>query len=222
MQAIEAYQAAVAINPEPSSVSVAASSNALLARCYIEHDPANLAAAHQAFGKWLTGAIGERALAVRQANVRTRIGYLSGDFLTHSVAFFFGSLLNGHDRTRFDICLYSDVLIPDLVTGLMEKSATEWTDAKTMSDEDLWAKIRADRIDVLVDLSGHTGRRLGVFARRAAPVQVTWLGYPFSTGLPAMDYRITDSLADPPEADQWYNERLIRLPGPFLSLPAAT
>lgn len=149
---------------------------------------------------------------------RLRIGYVSPDFRTHSVAFFFEPLLRAHNRDRFEIHCYSNVLAPDAVTERLKEQAEQWHDIRRLSDEEAVEKIRADRIDILVDLAGHTAdNRLGIFARRAAPVQMTWLGYPATTGISAMDYRITDAVADPEGvSDSYHSERLIRLPDGFL------
>ena len=210
--AIATYERAASIHQQAG----AAASNGLLARCYIEPKPDALSAAHRNFGKRLGVEFSERPFLARHENPRIRVGYVSADFRLHSVMYFFGSLLKGHDRSRFDLYLYSDVECADGITGSVQQASTQWANCNRLTDEELWAKIREDNIDVLVDLSGHTGHRLGVFARRAAPTQVTWLGYPFSTGLDAMDFRITDSIADPNDSDEWYTEQLLRLQGPFL------
>jgi protein O-GlcNAc transferase len=110
--------------------------------------------------------------------------------------------------------LYNNFHLQDAVTRRLRASADEWRDVWQMTDDALSEMIRMDRIDILVDLSGHTAsNRLAVFARRAAPVQISYLGYPASTGLATMDYRITDAVTDPPvPADAWHCERLLRLP----------
>jgi protein O-GlcNAc transferase len=145
---------------------------------------------------------------------RLRVGFISGDFRMHSVAHFFLPIVYAHSRDRFAYVLYSTLGDHDEVTGQFRASADEWRDVYQLDDDALIRLIRADRIDVLVDLSGHTAfNRLAVFARRAAAVQVSYLGYPDSTGLPTMDYRITDGTTDPePLADTWHSERLLRLP----------
>src|SRR3989338_7777659 len=94
--------------------------------------------------------------------------------------------------------------------------AVQWRDIRALNDERAANMIREDAIDILVDMAGHTGgSRLMVFARKPAPIQVTWLGYPNTTGLPAVDYRLTDSISDPPDERALYTEKLIRLPGAF-------
>lgn len=143
-----------------------------------------------------------------------RVGFVSGDFRTHSVAQFFEPIASAYDRDQFVYILYSNFRHQDQVTARLRGLADVWHDVWTLSDEALTNIIRADEIDVLVDLAGHTeGNRLSLFARRAAPVQATYLGYPNSTGLPTMDYRITDANTDPyPDADAWNVEKLLRLP----------
>src|SRR6266403_4310850 len=145
---------------------------------------------------------------------RLRVGFISGDFRTHSVAHFFEPILSARDRGAFTYVLYSNSHLQDAVTARLRASTDDWRDIWQLTDDALIELIRTDRIDILVDLSGHTAsNRLAVFARRAAPVQVSYLGYPASTGLPTMDYRITDAVTDPPiPADDWHCERLLRLP----------
>jgi protein O-GlcNAc transferase len=155
--------------------------------------------------------------AVRPRNdhpERLRVGFISGDFRTHSVAHFFEPILSARDRDGFLYVLYSNFHSQDAVTQRLRAHADDWRDVWQLADDALIELIRADRIDILVDLSGHTAsNRLAVFARRAAPVQVSYLGYPASTGLATMDYRITDAVTDPAvPADNWHCERLLRLP----------
>jgi protein O-GlcNAc transferase len=143
-----------------------------------------------------------------------RVGFISGDFRTHSVAHFFEPVLSARDRSAFTYVLYSNSHLQDAVTDRLRAYADDWRDIWQLTDDALIELIRTDRIDILVDLSGHTlSNRLAVFARRAAPVQVSYLGYPASTGLATMDYRITDAVTDPSlSADDWHCERLLRMP----------
>jgi protein O-GlcNAc transferase len=145
---------------------------------------------------------------------RLRVGFVSGDFRTHSVAHFFEPILSARDSAAFSYVLYSNNHVQDEVTERLRSHADDWRETGQLTDDALIELIRHDRIDILVDLSGHTAfNRLAVFARRAAPVQVSYLGYPASTGLATMDYRITDAVTDPPvQADDWHCERLLRLP----------
>ena len=157
---------------------------------------------------------------------RLRVGYLSPDFRIHSVAFFIHPVIFNHDRQQVEVFCYADVKNPDVVTQSIMKHADHWCDICRMSDDQIFYEIQNDRIDILVDLAGHTGRnRMKLFARKPAPIQVSYLGYPNTSGLDAMDYRLTDAIADPPgESDRYYTEKLVRLDGGFLSYqsPEAT
>lgn len=148
---------------------------------------------------------------------RLRIGYVSADFRTHSIAYFLRPVIRHHDRARFDIYCYANVSRPDAVTAEFSSLCVNWRNVAELSDRELAGRIASDRIDILVDLAGHTaGNRLEVFAARPAPLQFTWLGYPDTTGLSAIDYRITDHYADPVGFEDHYVERLARLEGCFV------
>ncbi len=149
---------------------------------------------------------------------RLRIGYLSPDFRTHSVAYFFEPVLKAHDRGTVEIFCYANVKKQDETTLRLQAESDHWRLIAWKSDAEVVAQIRKDSIDILVDLAGHTGEnRLPVFARRPAPVQVSWLGYPNTTGLSTIDYRLTDAVADPAgDADRVHSEKLIRLEHGFL------
>lgn len=144
---------------------------------------------------------------------RLRIGYVSPDFRAHSVSYFFEPLLEAHEQNVAEIYCYAEVRSPDETTERLKTLADHWRSTVGHSDAEIAERIQADGIDILVDLAGHTrNNRLGVFALKPAPVQVTWLGYPGTTGLPTIDYRFTDIVADPPgEADDHASEELIRL-----------
>jgi len=149
---------------------------------------------------------------------RHRLGFVSPDFRNHSVSYFLRPLLQAIDRGRFEIFCYSDVLKGDEVTADIRASADHWVEAVGLTDLELAHKVRADRIDTLIDLAGHTPHnRMGTFALRPAPVQMTWLGYANTSGLATIDYRIVDDVTDPPgAADALASETLLRLPGGFL------
>jgi len=147
-----------------------------------------------------------------------RIGYISGDFRSHSVGFFIEPIIEKHNKNGFTVFCYSNSRDHDAVTQRIRKSADHWLEIRNLDDGAVVEQIQRDEIDILVDLSGHTeGNRLLVFAQRAAPLQVTYLGYPNTTGLRTMDYRITDSITDPPgTADSFTSERISRMPNTFL------
>jgi protein O-GlcNAc transferase len=154
----------------------------------------------------------------RRADGKLRIGYVSPDFRVHPITRFLPPLLTNHDRAQFEIHLFSDVRSPDEVTLELQRTCDRWHDVSRLNDQMLADRIQKEGIDILVDLTGHTtANRLLMFARRAAPVQVSYLGYPDTTGVPAIDYRLTDAYADPPGAtEQFHTERLWRLPRTFL------
>jgi protein O-GlcNAc transferase len=183
-------------------------------------DSAQLCDAHRHWGDEIVAGRDARASVFANdpdPERRLRIGYVSPDFREHSVAYFFEPLLAGHDAATFDVTCYSGVKRPDRVTARLERMAACWQTTVGIGDAELSALIRRDKIDILVDLAGHfSGNRLPVFAMRPAPIAVTWLGYPGTTGLTTIDYRITDELADPAGAERFHTERLIRLPQGFL------
>lgn len=140
-----------------------------------------------------------------------RVGYVSADFFGHAAADFIHSFLPQHERGRYEITCYCNAHLPEASYHLYGHT---WRDISALDDAQAASLIEQDAIDILVDLSGHTrGNRLLVFARKPAPLQLTFLGYPNTTGMRAMDYRLTDAYADPPGAsERRYRERLLRLP----------
>ncbi len=154
----------------------------------------------------------------RDPKRRLLIGYVTPDLRDHSVAYFLDPLLRNHNREEYLIYCYSDVHAPDDMTIRLRALIDVYRSTKGLSDDQFDLMVHEDRIDILVDLSGHTAdNRLLVFAREPAPIQVTYLGYPNTTGMAAVDYRLTDAWADPPgENDKYYTEKLYRLPRGFL------
>ena len=151
----------------------------------------------------------------RDPERRLRIGYVSPDFREHSVAYFMESLLASHDHSQVEVYCYADLVREDGTSRRLQCHARQWRPIAGKTDGQVAELIRKDGIDILVDLAGHTaGNRLLVFARKPAPVQVTYLGYPDTTGMKAMDYRLTDGYADPPgTSEHLHSEELMRLPG---------
>lgn len=177
---------------------------------------------HRAFGEWARETVGPPATEFPNISLeldrRLRIGFMSGDYRKHSVAYFLPGALGHLDKTRLQVFAYSTSSYADDVTRKLKPLFNVWRDVAELDDKELFEKIRQDRIDILIDLSGFTNEnRLMVFARRAAPVQVTYLGYPNTTGLDVMDYRLTDNIADPVgAADAYHSETLWRLNRCFL------
>ncbi len=155
----------------------------------------------------------------RDPDRRLRVGYVSPDFCHHACAHFIEPLLREHDRGTVEVLCYATARRRDDMTLRMEALAAGWRSLADLDDASAAALIERDGVDILVDLAGHTaGGRPLLFARRPAPVQVTWLGYPDTTGMPVVDRRLTDAIADPPgDPDGWHAERLVRLPRGFLA-----
>ena len=147
-----------------------------------------------------------------------KIGFISGDFCAHAVSFFITPLLENINRNQFVIHGYSDVAKPDDITRNIQSLCDAWHDSSKQNDELLAAQLGADQLDVLVDLSGHSANnRLGIFSQHIAPLQISWLGYPSTTGLDSINYRISDNIADPKTQERdYYTEELIRLKNGFL------
>jgi predicted O-linked N-acetylglucosamine transferase (SPINDLY family) len=150
---------------------------------------------------------------LRLAGRRLKLGYVSADYRHHPVSYNIEQVFAHHDRARTELFAYSATGLRDAFTERLQALAEHWIPVTGITDAALRDRIDADGIDVLVDLSGHTEHnRLGVFARRAAPVQVYYLGYFASTGLTEMDYLIGDDILTPPETDSHFSERVWRLP----------
>jgi predicted O-linked N-acetylglucosamine transferase (SPINDLY family) len=212
--AVEQLRAALALAPRDAAVR----SNLLYAlNLSAELAPDAVAREHRAWGASVEAPRAAHPND-RDPARRLRVGFVSSDLRTHSVAFFLCPLLEGLDRGAVEVVCYASGVRVDETTARIKALSDGWADVAGDSDAALAARVRADKIDVLVDLGGHTsGNRLGAFALRPAPVQVTWLGYPNTTGLAAIEYRVTDAVADPPGPDDArYPERLARLDGGFL------
>lgn len=183
---------------------------------YLPVDSDYLIRAHRAYGERVEAPFRNRRVAYRNdrdPDRRLRIGYLSPDFRRHSVAYFIEPVLACHDPSQVEVHAYYTGVDNDEVTARIAASVDVWRPCATLGDESLCERIIEDGIDLLVDLAGHThGGRLSLFARRPAPVQATWLGYPATTGLSAIDWRIVTADTDPPGAEAWHSERLWRLP----------
>jgi len=211
-EAIKSYRKALDIKPDYDQ----AHSNLAYALNYLpDCDADTLYAEHR---RWESCQI-PKALSVADHDNSPdperilRVGYLSADFRRHSVACFFEPLLDCHNAQEVTTFCYANVEKPDAVTERLHSKADFWRDVSAMSDDEAAGLIRSDGIDILVDLAGHTGgNRLLVAARKPAPVQVACIGYPVTTGLCAIDYRITDEWVDPPGmTEQYYTESLLRI-----------
>ncbi len=149
----------------------------------------------------------------RDPDRRLRIGYVSADFNFHPVGVYLTRVVAAQDRFAFEIFCYYNGKIEDDFTGLLRAKADHWRSLAGISNDDAEAMIRRDGIDILIDLSGHTGgNRLPLFARRPVPVQASWLGYPGTTGLSAIDYLVMDAAAVPYGLERYCSEAVVRLP----------
>lgn len=180
-----------------------------------ELSPEAIFAEHVAFGRTFAEPLRwQRAFPHnRDPERRLRIGYVSPDFRWHPVSYFIDPVLSEHDKQRVEVHCYSDCELPDEVTARFAGLVHRFTPCRGWTDERLAEQIAADQIDILVDLTGHTGNnRLLVFARKPSPVQASWLGYFNTTGVSAIDYRIADEHSVPPAAERLFVEKIIRLP----------
>jgi predicted O-linked N-acetylglucosamine transferase (SPINDLY family) len=211
--ALAAFDAALRLDPSSAS----AASNRLLARNY---DPTasvgQLLEEHAWWGTQFAATASEPAAATPLGGRKLRLGYVSPDFRRHPLASFLEPLLSNHDRERFEVFAYAEVAQPDPVTERLQRLVAGWRSTWGHGDAQVAQLIRADGINILIDLAGHTAQsRLRVFAHQPAPVRLTYLGYPNTTGVPAMQYRLTDSVCDPPGEAPCHTEELVRLRGCF-------
>jgi len=155
----------------------------------------------------------------QQADKPIRLGFFSPDLRRHSVYYFIKPLLIHLDPSQFEIACFSNTDRPDSYTQELKTFAKEWIDTHKLSDDALVRKVKERKIDIAIEMAGHTkGNRLLALAKRPAPIQITWLGYPNTTGLPSIDYRIVDNITDPSgPADQYHSEKLVRLDRCFLA-----
>jgi predicted O-linked N-acetylglucosamine transferase (SPINDLY family) len=213
-EAIATFRRAVELDPTGASTH----SNLLLALNYAEDvDPEEFFAEHLRWAeRHERPLIAERRPHAneRAPDRRLRVGYVSPDFKQHPVGLYIEPAIAGHRRDAFEVFCYSDVAAGDEVTARLQRAADVWRNISSTGDAQVAEIIRDDRIDILIDLAGHTARnRLRVFARKPAPVQVTYLGYSSTTGLAAMDYLLADAHLAPPGAhDRFATEKVVRLP----------
>ena len=215
VEASESIQEALRLDPG----SATAHSNLLSIICYrSDFDESTLFAEHVRWGE-IHGRNPAEIIAhenIPDTKRRLRIGYVSPDFRHHPVGYFIDQVLAHHDKSEFEIFCYGNQSRDDDVTARLRSYVDHWCDIAGQPDEAVIQKIRSDGIDILVDLAGHTGRNsLTVFARKPAPVQVTWIGNPSTTGLRTMDYIIADRFAIPPQEERFYVEKVVRLPNAY-------
>ena len=215
-KSISCYKRAIESDPDDSRIY----SNLLLAMIYsAETSPEEIARVSREYGELIERTVEKRLAPERDTNPerKLRIGYVSPDFRKHSVNYFFEHVLDHHDRTKFAVYGYSSAPDEDDVTERLKSKFDVWHRIANIKNDDAAALIDEDKIDILIDMAGHTANnKLLVFARKPAPVQVSWLGYPATTGIKTIDYRITDNYAEPTGMTEALNtERLFRLPDIF-------
>ncbi|TMH82190.1 MAG: tetratricopeptide repeat protein [Betaproteobacteria bacterium] len=213
-EAVEVLGAARKLDPERFDIE---STLLFMLTCWDEISSDALFASHKDFGARLESVVARRFEPFgnsRDPERRLRVGYVSGDFYSHPVSLFAIPLFERHDRSTCEVFCYSTGAKADEVTEKVRARADVWRDVASMSDTGLAETINRDGIDILVDLSGHSGTfRIVVFAQQPAPVQVTWLGYLNTTGLTRIQYRLCDRHTDPPGVtDRFHTETLVRLP----------
>ncbi len=185
----------------------------LLGMNYLCEDPQPIFDLHAEFGQALPQALNKRPPWQPLApGERLKIGYVSGDFVRHSVSYFIGPLLEHHDKDRFEVTCYNNLGWGDAVSERLKSYGHRWVDCEGLSDEHLRRQIETDGIHILVDLAGHTSHsRVFLFGLGVAPVQVAYLGYPTASGVPANQFRITDDVIDPGDMPPLAAEQPLRL-----------
>jgi|WetSurMetagenome_2_1015567.scaffolds.fasta_scaffold15743_3 protein O-GlcNAc transferase len=203
------YRKVLEIQPNHAT----AYSNFLLSLHYHTYDKKEVFEEHQKFEKACTSRNPPISYLNTCEERKLRIGYLSPDFKKHSVAFFIEPIIENHDRDKFEVYCYYLQKVEDSFTKRFIELADKWVVAANLSTPGLAQEIYNDKIDILIDLSGHTGNnRLPLFAYKPAPIQITYLGYPDTTGLSTIDYRIVDNYVEPEEeGDLYTTEKLLRM-----------
>ena len=212
MDALPQYRKSMELNPDDRD----APSNYLLCHMYIpDIDPKLVFEEHKKWGISTTKKFPPAFKSKpREAGAKIRVGFLSADLCHHPVAHFIEPIFRGYDRERFEFVAYGDQRKSDEFSARFAKQVDLWRETSSYDDRALAKLIHDDRVDILFELAGHTAyNRLGVFALKPAPVQVSYLGYPGTTGLPTIDFRITDALTDPQgTTEHLHTEKLIRVP----------
>ncbi len=220
-EAIAAYERAIERFPDDVAL---ASSRLFLLNHFGLLDRTRMFEEHRAWGARIEAAVASARCPHyndRSPDRRLRVGFVSPDLRNHPIAYWLEGYLASHDAARceahaFDVSPYAE----DPVTKRLRSRFDHWYKCGTMGDDELAGLVRGQRIDVLVDLAGHTGHnRLAMFARKPAPVQVSWFGYMQTTGLATIDWRLTDAQHDPPGSEAFYTEKLWRLPSVACFMP---
>lgn len=226
-QGLDHMEQSIALRPD----FLAAHSSILLALSHADRDTSAISyrQAAERYAKAVHAQVKQPAAGHRPestdptapASAKLRVGFVSGDLFRHPVAYFLEDVLRHLDRTELHLVAYSNNPVDDEVTASLTPLFDEWHAIRHLTDDATAELISSHRVDVLLDLAGHTGEnRLAVFARRPAPIQVSWLGYFASTGLPEMDYIIGDPASTPVETSEWFSEKVYRMPQTRLCMSA--
>lgn len=219
LNAIDGFEAALALRPD----FLKAHSSLIFCLSFNPSGSPSYAEAAQRYGALLTRMAKASAQPVRQPYLLggrpLKIGFVSGELKTHPVGFFLEGILQHIDHRRLELTAYSNTSNEDRTTERLRPRFARWVDVKGLKDAAVAQRILADKIDILVDLGGHTGdNRLPVFALRPAPVQVSWLGYFASTGVAEIDYILADRISVPDDHTEFFTEKICYLPDTRLCL----
>jgi predicted O-linked N-acetylglucosamine transferase (SPINDLY family) len=208
--------------PGPAAMLMLSQAQCFAFNYVSDADPEEVLAEHRRYGALLARTVGGAPAGPpgrggSDARGRLRVGFLSGDFRSHSVAYFAEPIVEHLERGLFEVFCYFSGARKDATTERIKAKSDHWREATRLDDAALAARIAQDGLDLLVELAGHTlGHRLGVMARKPARIQATAIGYPNTTGVAAIDYRVVDAVTDPPGAEALAVERLARVPECFL------
>lgn len=210
-EAADAFRRSLALRPNPTHHS-----NLLQILQYLDGiTPAGLLSAHREWNTLYASPIPYSPLPTPSSlnsSRPVRLGFISADLGRHPTGFLALRPLECLDKSKCQVVCYYDRLPEDDLTARFRAASDAWRVSATWSDDQLDAQIRADKIDILFDLMGHTGHRLLVFARRPAPMQITWIGYVGTTGVDGIDFLLADRFHVPPDAEPFYTEKILRMP----------
>ncbi len=212
--ALAAYKSALAADPSNAKLH----SNVINALHYQPGlGPDAVLEAHTAWAAAHAPRDREDTMAAQPKNGPLRVGYVSGDFRRHPIGFFLLGVLRSHDRSVVTPVCISDTATRDEMTAHLQKESGEWIGTQDLNEDEFVSAVRGAALDIVIDLAGHfKNNRLQEFARRLAPVQATWVGYVGTTGVPAMDWLIADSIHAPNGFDAFTTERIVRLPDDYV------
>lgn len=211
--AIATYQSALDIDPGNARLH----SNLLVAQQYHRDTNDQTQFDHHQLWNARHGTTNTEPGLAKDHAAPLRVGYVSGDFRTHPIGYFLTGVLNNHDRRAVTALCFSDTRTIDTMTEALEEKSDKWIDTRGMSDDEFCNLVRREKIDILIDLSGHFSHsRLIAFTHKPSPVQASWAGYVGTTGLTAMDWLIADKHHAPDGYEAYASERIVRLPQNYI------